>query len=502
MIEITYLLMSFHCSRIIPPRAHNLILQSFEIVCPENNNIYLRRSKHNRYFHHDGNKKNPDFICTVSFIHTNKIGVEIMRMDRPQGWTQDLFLLLENCERIHIGPSTENKLFLERETVRMVSPRLDSPWSHIPKIIVQTGRELEEKNVLLQNSVSSFLNWNPGSTHLFYNDQDAIFFMKQYFPQYLQDYLYLRPGAFKADLFRYCFLYQFGGCYFDYKLLCRGNLDDLVKPDDKLILCSDYNDNNDIHFQKGIYNAIMFSEKNNPLIGEAIKLSISNIRNRLYPSGDPLAITGPTVLQQAWQLMGSVGSHIRLKHQAFGNFNNYQNMIIVDKKNENVLFQKSSFLNHSNNYYHDCFHHHRVYHENVYFLSPCLYIIPENDAYGNPRLEEKENKIVFTGMMGKINVKIINTHSLKITNHTIHPFSPYIDYVMPCKDHTLEKSKILSNLCAQELPKNLPRAVPSNVETMNFRDRKVLYKSKTCLLNPFLPWETDLLHHLSPVSYS
>ena len=39
--------------------------------------------------------------------------------------------------------------------------------------------------------------------------------MQEYFPQYLYTYNNIKLGAHRADLWKYCILYKFGGVYLD-----------------------------------------------------------------------------------------------------------------------------------------------------------------------------------------------------------------------------------------------------------------------------------------------
>ena len=54
--------------------------------------------------------------------------------------------------------------------------------------------------------------------HYLFNDADCrAFIMNEYPPDVLMAYDQLIPTAFKADLWRYCVLYKYGGVYLDVK---------------------------------------------------------------------------------------------------------------------------------------------------------------------------------------------------------------------------------------------------------------------------------------------
>ena len=66
---------------------------------------------------------------------------------------------------------------------------------------------------------------NPEYSYVFYNNDDCIQFIKDNFDESVMiAYNHLRPNAYKADLFRYCYMYIHGGCYFDNKYIPRKSL--------------------------------------------------------------------------------------------------------------------------------------------------------------------------------------------------------------------------------------------------------------------------------------
>jgi hypothetical protein len=71
-----------------------------------------------------------------------------------------------------------------------------------------------------------------GWQYKFYTDDMAVNFLETHFPpEVLEAYDMLRPGAFKADLFRYCVLLIYGGIYADVDIQLQSNLDITVAPD-------------------------------------------------------------------------------------------------------------------------------------------------------------------------------------------------------------------------------------------------------------------------------
>jgi mannosyltransferase OCH1-like enzyme len=161
----------------------------------------------------------------------------------------------------------------------------------IPLNIFQTWktRELPEK---MKENVEKLKNENPEFSHYLYSDEDCRDFIMQYFDDdVLNAYDSLIPGAFKADLWRYCILYVKGGIYLDIKYSTVNNF--------KLI-----NLTNDEYFVRdipssggGIYNAFMICKPGNLKLLNAIDNIVENFKKKYHGSG-AFDITGPMLLKK------------------------------------------------------------------------------------------------------------------------------------------------------------------------------------------------------------
>ena len=71
-----------------------------------------------------------------------------------------------------------------------------------------------------------------GWEYKFYDDKDAEAFLSLHFPPEISEaFNSLIPGAFKADLFRYCVLFIFGGVYADVDTILESSLDSAILSD-------------------------------------------------------------------------------------------------------------------------------------------------------------------------------------------------------------------------------------------------------------------------------
>lgn len=162
----------------------------------------------------------------------------------------------------------------------------------IPLNIFQTWRT---KNVPpgMALSINSIKTNNSEFKHYLYDDDDCRNFIQEHFlPDVLMAYDTLIPGAFKADLWRYCVLYILGGIYIDAKMEWN-NVNNFKLTD---LLDDDYYVD-DIPSHPGIYNAFMVSQQKNPVLLDCIDSIVKNVKNRDYRDG-ALFVTGPGLLYE------------------------------------------------------------------------------------------------------------------------------------------------------------------------------------------------------------
>ena len=169
--------------------------------------------------------------------------------------------------------------------------------SIIPLKIFQTWHTLDLPPKMKQN-VELLQKQNPEFTHYLYDDKMCRDFIQEHFDEdVLWAFDKLKPGAYKADLWRYCVLYIHGGIYLDIKYKCINNFkliqltdQEYWVKDRKYSIFSNSNNKN-----MGIYQAFIISLPNNILFQNSINLIIQNCKYNYYQNND-LAITGPHLI--------------------------------------------------------------------------------------------------------------------------------------------------------------------------------------------------------------
>ena len=178
---------------------------------------------------------------------------------------------------------------------------------------------------------------NPRFNYHLYDDNECREFIKNNFSEeILNAFDSLVPGAYKADLWRYCILYKLGGIYVDIKYECFNNFK-FIHLTEKEHFVYDMDG-------EGIYNALMVCLPENQILWEAIQRIVQNVKNRYY-GHNCLYPTGPRLLSSIIQDK----TNVDLNHKLIsGNFNYrvimYENKIILKSYN-GYLSESSRFQN-------------------------------------------------------------------------------------------------------------------------------------------------------------
>lgn len=161
----------------------------------------------------------------------------------------------------------------------------------IPKRIFQTF----ESNLLdksFSQCVQGWITLNNEYEYNFFTGADRRDFIKFFFDEKVfAAYDTLNPGAYKADLWRLCVLYEYGGVYADIKLLPNISLDKIIDDDNDAVLVIDRKCPFKKHY-KDIYNAFMAFIPKHPFVKKLIDRIVENVENRYYGTSW-LGITGP-----------------------------------------------------------------------------------------------------------------------------------------------------------------------------------------------------------------
>ena len=145
----------------------------------------------------------------------------------------------------------------------------------------------------MKESVELLKSHNPEFDYQLFDDADCREFIAANFDYCVVDaFDRLVPGAYKADLWRYCVLYVRGGVYLDIKYQCVNGFK-LIELTDKEYFVRDRP--GFIREKKngcGIYNAFMVCYPGNEILLKCIYQIVKNVKNNYY-GGSCLYPTGP-----------------------------------------------------------------------------------------------------------------------------------------------------------------------------------------------------------------
>ena len=159
----------------------------------------------------------------------------------------------------------------------------------------------------MDDAVKRIKSANPGFEHHLFDDEDCREFIKNNYPPIvLETFDKLIPGAYKADLWRYCVLYKEGGIYLDIKYVPHNGFRFITLTEkEHFVLDADGN---------SVYNALIASKPGNPILFKAIHAIIRNVKIKFYGTSC-LEPTGPKLISKFLPTM--IRKSLPLQHQVY-----------------------------------------------------------------------------------------------------------------------------------------------------------------------------------------
>ena len=155
----------------------------------------------------------------------------------------------------------------------------------------------------MSKAINAIKILNPRFKYFLFDDNDCREFIKTHFkPDVLYAYDSLIPGAYKADLWRYCILFIHGGIYMDIKYVPLNGFK-FINLTEKEHLVSDIDNVN-------IYNALMVSLPKNEILFKYIRRIVKNVADKFY-GNSYLEPTGPALLSN---FVSTSDNIVDLKH--------------------------------------------------------------------------------------------------------------------------------------------------------------------------------------------
>ena len=183
----------------------------------------------------------------------------IYKTNRVKGYINKL-----NYNRNKNRNKNKIKKILERSNIISL-PEIKGT-KEIPKIIFQTHKK---KELIPDYYIKNLKNLNKDWDYRFFDNQDAKKFLREEFGKEFEDkFDSFERGAHKADLWRLCVLYKYGGCYLDADISMFVPFNEIIKNcSEKLII-----PNTVVGLRgKRLFNAMIICKPGDEIIGECIK---------------------------------------------------------------------------------------------------------------------------------------------------------------------------------------------------------------------------------------
>lgn len=203
----------------------------------------------------------------------------------------------------------------------------------IPNYVFQTwSSKLIPLNMF--NAIKQLRIKNPEFKYYLYDDKMCRDFIEQHYDNsVVYAFDHLLPGAYKADLWRYCILYIYGGIYIDikmqtvypFKLIDIASKECFPLDDIKIPAC---------------WQGFLICKPRNPIFIDAIKRIYHNVKYKLYYSSIPhsnLYITGPTLLGELLEKNSNYNG--KESHVIHPNSSN----VLIDRKNNIIMKEYDSY---------------------------------------------------------------------------------------------------------------------------------------------------------------
>jgi hypothetical protein len=180
----------------------------------------------------------------------------------------------------------------------------------IPRVILQAVKDKNDIHPKIAESMNRLKDNNPGWEYNLMDHEDIAEFLSTHHPGRVENAWHsINPeyGAARSDLFRYVWMYDNGGAYFDDKSSADRPLDDIIQFDDEYILSHSGSKNwaEEIGNEYGEFHQWhIISTPRHPFLKAVINMVLDNIENydpsRDGVGGDAvLRLTGPIAYTKA-----------------------------------------------------------------------------------------------------------------------------------------------------------------------------------------------------------
>jgi len=179
---------------------------------------------------------------------------------------------------------------IELEINKVINKKYENP--NIPNVLYMTCKD---KQKLPDYVVQNWKLLNPDLEIKLYDNKECIRFLNEKFSsEYATIFKKIQHGPYKADFWRLCVLYYYGGYYSDIDMYPLKSLKYIVPDNVTFATCLSFG-------QHEIFQSFIASTKNNPILKRCIDSTIELYRNKIPPSDGGLLLSDKTNSKNYWK---------------------------------------------------------------------------------------------------------------------------------------------------------------------------------------------------------
>jgi hypothetical protein len=330
------------------------------------NPILLQTNILNVHYHFDISSNIPDYVAV--FTKTDKLLVKVSVLTAQSGPIPGIIFRIEGGPQCYLPPGTIYPVNINYYHIYLVLQNTTS-LAVIPRKIIQTWHT-KTLSPQMQFTVDAIIHLNPEYKYTLFDKHDARDFIKATFNEYvLKAYDILIPGAYKADLFRYCYLYKNGGVYIDMKTVPQLPLYAIIQPLAPMVLIDDI-------YPENVCTTILATPPENPLykllIIQCVKQTLKQEKGQ-----NCWDVTGPRSFARALnrcvnkpQDTQKPAQYVPQARRLFYNYIGPEYPSFICNRAMRPLFFKS-YSSYYSEEYHSQLHHKTMWQSDIIFQKTC-----------------------------------------------------------------------------------------------------------------------------------
>jgi mannosyltransferase OCH1-like enzyme len=175
----------------------------------------------------------------------------------------------------------ENSIYNKLKTIKSTNFEIKDFYKPVVPLNIYLTWGTKKLPIKMQENVIRMKKVNPEFNVYLYDDNDCRYFIQNNFPEdILTAFDTLKPGAYKADLWRLCILYINGGIYIDIKFNSINNFKFIALTEKEHLVLDRPNAWKEGEI--GLHNAILVAKPKNILFLRCINKISENVKNKYY----------------------------------------------------------------------------------------------------------------------------------------------------------------------------------------------------------------------------